>query len=173
MDCPVHDFGVLGTIPYPSKFCCWSCTILNGVKPDFSMAKEYNKGFIVEPTCLLVLILTWSYLNVLKSIPPTHALTSPVKGSTAKKPVCSICLWYFNESIGVMMVSMYLFLFHAKTRIGKTSSNVFLMSVSSISSRFKFLQRSVCLMANSNWLLKSFQTAPVLILACLLNSFCK
>ena len=143
------------------------------MKLAFSIAKEYNKGFIVDPTCLLVLILTWSYLNVLKSIPPTHALTSPVKGSTAKNPVCSICLWYFKESIGVIIVSMNLFLFHAKTRIGKTSSKVFLMSVSSISSRFKFLQRSVCLTANSNWLLKSFQTEPVLILDCLLNSLCR
>jgi len=67
----------------------------NGGKSKMSVgtfAKEYNKGLMVEPTCLLVLILTWSYLNVLKSTPPTQALTSPVNGSTAKKPVCKICL---------------------------------------------------------------------------------
>ena len=144
-----------------------------GVNPAFSIAREYNKGFIVLPTCLLVLIFTWSYLNVLKSTPPTQAFTSPVNGSTAKKPVCKICLWYFKESSGDMRVSMYLFLFHAKTRIEIGWLKVFLTTSSLKSSFFKFLQRSVCLIAASICVLNSFHISPDFILGCLLNSFCK
>ena len=58
IDWKVQVLSVLGTMPYPSKFCCTSCTMVLGVKPASSMANEYNKGLMVEPTCLFVFVLT-------------------------------------------------------------------------------------------------------------------
>ena len=89
---PVQDLVVAGTRRLLPKSCCTSSTGVSGEKPRSSIACAYKNGFIDEPTCLFVFILTWSYLNVLKSTPPTHALISPVTGSIAIKDACITCL---------------------------------------------------------------------------------
>src|SRR5688500_5973978 len=130
------------------------------------MAWQYNKGLIEEPTWRLVLILAWSNLYVLKSIPPTQARISPVRGSITIKAVCIICRWYLMESSGVMVVSVDLRAFQAKTFMGTFLVKVFRISASVISSAFRFLQRSLFFIAASSTFFPCsvFQTLPFLML---------
>src|SRR5579872_967119 len=90
---------------------------LSQIEKPLSTANVYKMGFMVDPTCRLVLLFTWSYWKKLWSMPPTHAFTSPVTGSIAIKPACKNSFMYLIESIGLMVVSLTRCLFHAKTFI--------------------------------------------------------
>src|SRR5688500_808889 len=84
-----------GTQPVPSasapvKYCAWFGIAVSGVKPLSSIACQYNSGLIDQSTWLFVFILALSNLYVLKLMPPTQSLTSPVIGSITIKAVCSI-----------------------------------------------------------------------------------
>src|SRR5262245_56945226 len=104
-------------------------------------------------------------------MPPTHAFTSPLKGSIAIKPACSICLQYLIESYGVIMVSLYLLLFHAKTFMWVLILKDFLISSSAIWSCFIFFHRSVCFIAASIMFSCPFHTVPFFIFSWLLRIF--
>ncbi|OPZ16754.1 MAG: hypothetical protein BWZ05_01755 [Bacteroidetes bacterium ADurb.BinA245] len=127
---------------------------------------------IVEPTCRLVLRFTWSFLYVLKLIPPTQALTSPVTGSIAIKADCSICNKYFMESRGVITVSLSRFAFHEKIFIGTFTSKLALISFSVMPSSSIFFQRSDSLIDFSIRFSCPFQIEPVFISDRALMPFC-
>src|SRR5882672_6318076 len=46
-----------GTIPNPSNICAWFSQVVSGVNPTSSIASEYRKGLIEEPTWRFVFIL--------------------------------------------------------------------------------------------------------------------
>src|SRR5690606_2229305 len=118
---------------------------------------------MVDPTCLLVLRLTWSYLKVLKSIPPTQAFTSPVIGSIAMKPACVNSRWYLIESYGVMTVSLERAAFHAKTFIGVFTKKVALISLSLRPSSARLRHLSLFFIAASKTCSYFFHTEPFFI----------
>src|SRR6476620_9379049 len=142
---PLHFFPA-GTQPLPGKNCASLSTTVSGVNPRSSIACVYNKGLIVDPTCLFVFKQACSSLYDLKPIPPTHALTSPVAGSVIINAHCIICLQYLMESSGVIAVSFSRLLFQAKIFIGVFFLKLSLISFSLNPSSAIFCQRSLSFM---------------------------
>ena len=58
----IKPFLFAGTHPDPGKYCATASHCVSGVNPNSSIASAYKNGFMEDPTCRFVFILTWSYL---------------------------------------------------------------------------------------------------------------